>query len=96
MGTFNKNKIGLIFGIFLAVMHALWSLAVAVMPGYLQKFLDWAFELHSLKPIYVITSFNLVNAILLVALTFVVGYVFGWVFAVIWNWVKKGEKHKEE
>jgi ABC-type microcin C transport system permease subunit YejE len=88
----NSNQIGLIFGIFLALIHTLWALLVAVIPGTLQEFLDWVFALHFLKPIYVITSFDFINAILLVVLTFVVGYALGWVFAAIWNWIRKGKK----
>lgn len=88
----NNNKIGLIIGIFFALMHAIWALFVAVMPGLLQQFIDWMFILHSLKPIWVITSFDFINAILLIILTFVIGYVFGWVFAAIWNWNIKSKK----
>jgi len=85
----NKNQMGLIFGVFLAAVHAVWALLVAVIPGLLQQFLDWVFALHFLSPIYTLTSFDFVNAILLVALTFVVGYIGGWVFATVWNWFRK-------
>jgi len=85
----NKNQIGLITGSFLALLHALWALLVAVIPGLLQQFLDWVFALHFLQPVWVVTSFDLVNAILLVALTFAEGYVLGWGFAAIWNWFRK-------
>ena len=75
----SNNKVGLIVGIFSALMHALWSVLVASVPGLLQQFLDWMYVLHSLKPIWVITSFDLMNSILLIALTFVTGYALGWV-----------------
>jgi len=88
----NNNQIGLIAGIFFALMHAVWAFFVAVMPGLLQQFIDWIFVLHSIEPVWVITSFNLLNAILLIVLTFVIGYVLGWVFAAIWNWNKKSKK----
>lgn len=81
----NKNKTGLVLGIFIALMHAIWAVLVAVIPVSLQKFIDWAFLLHSLKPIYEITSFVLLNAVLLVVVTFVCGYVMGWIFAAVWN-----------
>jgi type II secretory pathway component PulF len=85
----NKNQVGLICGVFLAAIHAIWALLVAVVPDLLQQFLDWVFGLHFLMPIYVVTSFNFVNAILLVALTFVGGFALGWGFAAIWNWINK-------
>jgi len=92
MGKLSKNKVGLVFGTFLALAHAVWALAVALIPEILQGFTDWIFTLHSLKPVWIITSFNFVNAIMLVVMTFIMGYVFGWVFAAVWNWVRKNEK----
>jgi len=85
----NKNKIGLALGFLLAIVHAVWSLAVLIIPSQLQAFLNWVFKLHALLPVYTITAFNIVNAILLVILTFVVGYILGWVFAWCHNRVHK-------
>jgi hypothetical protein len=88
----NNNQVGLIVGIFFALTHALWAILVALVPVLLQQFLDWMYVLHSLKPIWVITSFDLMNAILLIVMTFVIGYALGWVFAAIWNWSKRSKK----
>ena len=85
----NKNKIGLVAGSFLAVIHAIWVLTIAIMPNVLQNFLDWVFQLHFLKPLYVITPFNLKDAIFLVVLTFVVGFIFGWIFTGLYNLLSK-------
>jgi hypothetical protein len=92
MGKLNKNKVGLVFGTFLALAHAVWALAVALIPGVLQQFVDWIFTLHSLRSLLIITSFNFVNALMLVVMTFIMGYVFGWVFSAVWNWIRKNEK----
>ena len=81
----NKNKIGLILGFLFAIIHFVWSVFVAVFPSGLQSFLDWIFKLHFLNSIYTLTTFNFVNAILLIVVTFVVGYIIGWVFAALWN-----------
>ena len=89
MARLNKNKTGLALGTFIALMHAVWSLFVAVIPAQLQNFLDWIFVLHHIKPMYVLLPFNIANAILLVVLTFVVGYVFGYGFAAVWNRANK-------
>ena len=85
----NPSKVGLALGAMFAVLHAVWSAAVALVPGPLQKFLDWVFALHHIKPMYSLLPFNLMNAVILVILTFVVGYVVGFVFATIWNKVEK-------
>jgi len=89
-----KNKTGLSLGILFAVVHAVWALAVAVMKGPLQTFLDWVFKLHSIEPVWVLTSFNWLNALLLVIITFVFGYILGWVFALADNLHHKTEQEQ--
>lgn len=76
-----KNCWGLCFGLFLAIWHALWSLAIAVSPGGVQWFTDKALALHSLDIAVTIEPFSLKRAVVLVIFTFVVGYVMGWVLA---------------
>ena len=85
----NKNKFGLIVGCFFAIMHAVWALSVAIMKNILQSFFNWIFQLHFLKPLYVLTEFNLKDAVLLVLVTFVVGFVVGWIFACLYNVLSK-------
>lgn len=77
----STNKIGLAVGLFFAVLHALWSLFIAVIPGQVQAYLDWATGLHAIQPFITITQFNLLNAVVLVIMTFVVGYIIGFVYA---------------
>lgn len=89
MDKINANKLGLIVGFFLALVHLVWALTVAITPISLQKFLDWIFKLHFLEPILKLTAFNIMNAIWLVILTFVIGYILGWVLALIHNCVSK-------
>ena len=86
-----KNKTGISLGILFALVHAVWALAVAVIPDTLQKFLDWVFNLHSITPVWVLTSFNWLNALLLVIITFVFGYILGWIFAWAHNLRHKTE-----
>lgn len=90
MAKLDKNNTGLVFGMFLALLHLLWAVLIWVIPTYLQKFLDWIFKLHALEPIWKITTMTVINAALLVIITFIFGYILGWVFAWIWDWkVKK-------
>lgn len=89
MAKLDNNRTGLALGAFLASVHAFWSLMVAVIPAQLQKFLDWIFVLHHIKPVYVLLAFSIVNAVMLVVITFVVGYAFGYAFSLIWNRANK-------
>jgi len=84
-----KNQLGLVFGFFLAIFHAVWSLAVWLIPTSLQQFIDWILSLHHISLAMIITQFSLVKAVILVIVTFVCGYVFGWVFAWLMKVVKK-------
>ncbi|MBS3148631.1 hypothetical protein J4219_07120 [Candidatus Woesearchaeota archaeon] len=81
-------KLGLTVGIFLAVVHAVWLFAVAVMPSATKSFLDWALKMHHVNLVYALAPFNLLNAVLLVAFAFLVGYVFGWLLGTIYKRVQ--------
>lgn len=88
-----RNKIGLIVGLFFAVIHVIWAFFVAVMPNSLQNFLDWIFQIHFLEPYWIIQNFDFVGAVFLVLMTFAFGYFFGYLFAIIWNLMHKAS-HK--
>ena len=76
----SKNTLGLIVGSFLALFHAVWSLAVVIMPVALQSFMNWVLTIHHISlPMAIITPFVLANAVMLVISTFVMGYICGWV-----------------
>jgi len=76
----SKNKLGLIVGLFFALLHAVWSITVAVMPASIESFFVWVLTLHHIDiPFSIITPFVITNAIILVIFTFIVGYIVGWV-----------------
>lgn len=83
-----KNQWGLVFGLFLAVVHAVWSAAVAIAPATLQRFIDWVLGLHHISLPLAITAFSLGKAVTLVILTFVIGYILGWIFGVLLKLVR--------
>lgn len=89
MTKLNKNSFGLIIGCFFAFVHAVWALTIAIAPKALQNFLNWIFSVHFLEPVYTLTAFSLSKMLFLVAITFVFGYLFGWVLAWIWNSIMK-------
>jgi len=77
------HSLGLVFGTFLAILHLLWALLVAV--GAAQPVMDFFFRLHMITPPYKIAEFNLGTAAGLVLVTAISGYVAGWVAGHIWN-----------
>lgn len=86
-GKLHASTVGLSLGALFALWHAAWALLVA--GGFAQSLLDWVFSLHFLDNPYVVTTFSLQTAVILVIVTFAVGYAMGWVFATAWNWVVK-------
>lgn len=79
---------GMVLGIFVALMHLIWMVVIYV--GVAQWYLDWIFGLHLLTNPYKVMPFNFTAAITLIIVTFVVGYLMGSIFAVIWNRLHKG------
>ena len=79
----NKKTVGLVFGAVLGGWHLVWSLLVlsGVAQG-LYDFIMWAHMIH--LPI-VVGPFDATAAITLIIVTSVVGYVFGYTGAWVWN-----------
>jgi hypothetical protein len=63
--------------------HLCWSALVAL--GWAQPVINFIFWIHFIQPIYVIQPFNFGLAAGLVVLTSLIGFVIGFVFAMIWN-----------
>lgn len=77
-------KVGISLGFFLGGAHLLWSLFVAL--GIAQPLLGFIFRLHMIQPAYVVAPFDMSLAIGLVLITFVIGCIAGFLFALLWNW----------
>ncbi|MEK6860030.1 MAG: hypothetical protein AABX54_04415 [Nanoarchaeota archaeon] len=86
MAKLNANQVGLTLGLFAALVHLIWLIAVAV---GVQKLIDWVLLLHSIKLDLVLTNVVLLNAVLLIIIAFIGGYVVGAVFAWTWNYAGK-------
>ena len=83
----NANKLGLTVGIFAALIHLIWSLVV--LAGVAQEFLNWIFPIHFLNNVYSVVGFNAITALLLTLMALLGGYVMGWAFAELWNYIDK-------
>ena len=87
MGPLNPQKAGLALGSVIGGWHVLWSLLVAF--GWAQAVIDFIFWMHFINPVYVVGPFNVVTALILVAVTALVGYAVGYAFAAVWNRIHK-------
>jgi len=81
------SKLALTLGIFFAVVHAVWAIIVGL--GYGEKFMNWILGLHFVGTPMLIGGFSIGRALVLIVVTFVIGYILGWLFAAIWNKVDK-------
>jgi len=81
--SIDPNKAGLALGALLGLWHLLWATLIAL--GWAQPVIDFALWLHMIKPFITVEAFSLGRAAGLVVFTAATGYVFGWVFAVLWN-----------
>ena len=80
------HKVGLAFGILVALLHVMWSLFVWL--GFAGPFIKFVYGLHMLEMPMTVLPFSFVTAIELILLAGVVWYVVGQVFARIWNFVQ--------
>lgn len=79
----NPLRLGFVFGSVLALCHAFWASLVAL--GWAQALIDFIFWAHFIAPPYQVAAFDLLRALLLIALTFVVGVILGTVGGALWN-----------
>ncbi|HSX49128.1 MAG TPA: hypothetical protein VLE44_02620 [Candidatus Saccharimonadales bacterium] len=85
----NCGKTALVVGFFVSFMHLVWL--VMVWSGLGQAYLDWILGLHQVSLNIRVLPFNLMNGVYLLIVTFIVGYLMGWMFAYIWNRLIKGK-----
>jgi len=79
----NANKVALTFGLFIGGWHLVWSLLIVI--GWAQPLLDFIFWVHMIVNPYQVTGFVLTRSLILIIVTFVIGYIGGFVFAKVWN-----------
>ncbi len=84
----NPQKAALSIGLFIGGWHLVWSLLVAF--GWAQPLVDFVLWMHMISLPYVVKSFDMSAAATLIILTTVAGYIFGLIFARIWNRMHRG------
>lgn len=85
MRYIQPGKAALAVGIVLGLYHLMWVTLVA--SGVAKPFMDFILRLHFIRLDFSIASFAASTAALLVGLTFAIGAAFGFLFALIWNWL---------
>lgn len=83
MTRLQPHSVGFALGILIGLWHALW--VVLVWAGAAQPAIDYIFRLHMITPPYKIAAFDPGLALALILVTAIIGYLFGWIGAVIWN-----------
>lgn len=81
------HKIGLVFGSLLGGLHLVW--AVLVFFGMAQMMYDFVLWAHMIHLPIVIGPFEATAAASLIVMTAVVGYVVGYIGAMVWNRVHR-------
>lgn len=81
------KKLALTFGSLLALMHLGWAILVA--SGFAQALCGWMLSLHMLSIPITVLAFDPVMAVELIVVAFIMGYVGGYVFALVWNYFAK-------
>ncbi|HZS84060.1 MAG TPA: hypothetical protein VFA50_14395 [Stellaceae bacterium] len=79
----SPHNTGVALGAVIGGWHLLWAIVAAA--GWGQPLLDFVFWMHFMKPGFVIDSFSLVRAVVLIAVTAAGGYGFGYMGTAIWN-----------
>ncbi|HBA45546.1 hypothetical protein A2W67_00205 [Candidatus Nomurabacteria bacterium RIFCSPLOWO2_02_40_28] len=79
----NKKKVGLVVGSFAALMHLVWGVFIAL--GFAQPWMDFVYKMHFLNNPFTVMPFDLMRILGLVVIAFVMGYIVGYVFAVLWH-----------
>lgn len=79
----HPNKVGLVIAALIGGWHFVWLLLV--LTGWAQSIIDFIFWAHMIKPVYFVKPFDPMAAVVLIVITSVIGYIFGFLGAVIWN-----------
>lgn len=86
MNRMNPSKTGAALGVLFGGIHLVWSVLVGA--GLAQPLVNFVSQIHMVKPVVNVVAFDMGNAVLLVVVTALVGYVVGFAFALAANSVR--------
>jgi hypothetical protein len=87
MNALNPTKTGIVVAVLIGGMHAFWLVLVAA--GLAQSLIDFIFWIHFIRPVFAIESFEVGRALLLLGVTSAIGFIIGYVLALLWSAVHK-------
>jgi hypothetical protein len=87
----SPNKVGLVIGALIGGWHVCWALLVLL--GWAQPIIDFIFWAHMIKQVYFVKPFDPMAAVALIVITAVIGYIFGFLGAVIWNRLHRNNRY---
>ena len=76
-------KMALTFGVLIGGLHLVWSILVAL--GWAQALADFIFWAHMFSMPFTVKAFDATAAVTLIVITSVIGCLFGYLMAIIWN-----------
>jgi len=85
MNKLTENKVALVFGFLISGLHLAWS--ILVLSGMGQMIVDFVLWAHMIHIQVVIGPFDIMATLVLLLMTFILGYITGFVFAKIWNYL---------
>ena len=84
MQQLSPGRTAFAVGVFLGSWHVIWSILVAI--KWAQPIYDFILWAHMIHLQLTIGPFDVVAAATLVCITFFVGCMMGYMFALVWNW----------
>ena len=87
MHILNTQKTGFTVGLLLGGWHLLWSFLV--LTGLGQPLINFVLWAHMIHLPYVVGPFDITAALTLIIFTSLMGFIIGWVFAYVWNWLHR-------
>lgn len=81
----SPTKTGLAVGKLAGSLHVIWSALVAF--GWAQTLVDFSMWAHMVNVRVVVEPFDLSAAVAVIVVASLVGYLVGYLFARIWNWL---------
>lgn len=85
MRHISPNKTAVAIGSVVGLWHFVWVTLVGI--GWAKPVMDFILRLHFIELKYVIAPYSTTTAMTLVLLTFTIGAMFGFIFALVWNWL---------
>ena len=87
MQHLNPTKTGLALGKLLAGLHLIWAVLVAL--GWAQALVNFSQWAHMVNMPVTVGAFDFLAAITVIIFAAIIGYIIGYIFANVWNWIHR-------